>query len=569
MHKRIFSSFAVLLIVCVAALATLLSFLFMRAVQTHEMEAMRDKAYLIAGLLDSGTFDYGERLSVGSTRMTIIDPSGKVLFDNHPGTDFTENRSDREEFIEAMTFGSGESIRKSVTFGADTYYYAIRLDNGNVLRLSRTLSSLREIFPTILPYLIIATIVIWLISYFITYRLTKRIIKPLTQVDFESLDSVSDSALGRLQYEELWPFVKKIDEQKHEIKSQMMQLKIRAETIEAIIANMREGLAMLDDKGLVLAVNKSVLDIFGVSEENDILHKNFGHIYRDPEFIGAVKQCLGGEHLEINFTRNDRFYNAFLSPARSGGAIIIFLDLTDRHIAETHRREFTANVSHELRTPLTTISALSEMMAGGMTKTEKMTEYSQKISEQAKRLVNIIDDIFRLSEFDESKTETDFTEFDVFDLARSVIASLKDKADERSVRLTLKGQPLKIVAAIRLIDELLYNLIDNAVKYNKDGGNVTVEISREEDLCKISVADTGIGILEKHQDRIFERFYRVDNSRSKKTGGTGLGLSIVKHITEHHGGKIALDSTEGVGTTITCYIAQTKNSTMPDMRSTL
>jgi len=544
--------------VSVVAAAVLFSILFMNATQAHEMAAVRDKTNLVSGLLNSGTFEYSERLSVGNTRMTIIAPDGRVLFDNHAGADLSVNRSDREEFIEAMTYGSGEAVRNSVTFGADTFYYAIRLDNGDALRLSRTLNSLGEVFPAILPNLIIITLAILGLAYFTTYRLTRRIIRPLALVDFDNLDTVNNSALSESQYEELWPYVKKINNQKLKIAEQFAVLQNRTETIEAIIANMREGLVMLDENGLVLAVNKSVLDIFEVPAKRDVIQQTIRRIYRDLEFIQAVKQCLNGAHLEINLTRKGRFYNAFFSPVVTdgveNGAIIFFLDTTEQYKTETQRKEFTANVSHELKTPLTTISALSEMMANGMVKSNDVVNSANKIYGHSKRLINIIDDIIRLSEFDESKTPKDFTEFDIFELAKSVIGSLQDKADEKSVTIELTGQPLQIKANNRLIDELLFNLIDNGIKYNKDGGNVTLGICEENELCKISVTDTGIGIPEKHQSRIFERFYRVDNSRSKKTGGTGLGLSIVKHITEHHNGKIVLESVEGVGTTIECYI---------------
>jgi len=559
MHKRIFNNFAGLVLISVVALAVLFSILFMNAAQTHEMAAVRDKTYLVAGLLNSGTFEYNERLSVGNTRMTIIAPDGWTLFDNHAGADLSVNRSDRKEFIEATTHGSGESIRSSVTFGADTFYYAIQLDNGSVLRLSRTLSSLGAVFPSILPDLILVTAAILGLSYFITYRLTKRIIKPLVEVDFENLDIAADSALNESQYEELWPYVKKINYQKYEIAQQLSALQNRTETIEAIIANMSEGLVMLDEKGLVLTVNKSVLDIFAIPEKHDVIGQNIGHIYRDPEFMQAVKSCLGGTYLEINFARKDRHYNALLSPVTTdgagGGAIIFFLDTTEQHKAETQRREFTANVSHELKTPLTTISALSEMMTNGMVKLDDVANSANKIYGHSTRLINIIDDIIRLSEFDESKVERNFAVFDIYELAQSVIASLQDKAIEKSVTIELTGQPLQVNANSRLIDELIYNLVDNGIKYNKDGGNVTINLSIADGWCKISVADTGIGISKEHQSRVFERFYRADNSRSTKTGGTGLGLSIVKHITEHHGGKIALDSTEGMGTTINCYIS--------------
>jgi len=514
------------------------------------MMAIRDKAQLVAGLLNQNIYTNHEVINGGGTRITIISPYGWVLLDSHIGADFGINRSDRIEFVQALMLGSGEAIRASDTLGVDTFYYAIRLQDGNVLRLSRTLYSLGEVFTSTLPALIIITVIVLIIAYFIANRLTHAIIKPLIGIDFEVVASDTNESL----YEELWPYMKKIELQKNEIENQLATLKSRTETIEAIIANMREGIVMIDKNGLVLAVNQSVLDIFGISEEQNILQKNIGHIYRDPEFMQATKQCLGGARIELDFAKNGKFFNAFLSPVEVG-VIILFLDITEQHKAETQRKEFSANVSHELKTPLTTISALSEMMANGMAKAEDMSDFSKKISGHTKRLINIIDDIIRLSEFDESKVGKNFVTFDIFVLTQMVIDSLQEKATEKSIMVNLTGQSLFIKANKRLIDELLFNLLDNALKYNKDGGTVTFDICEEDGICKISVTDTGIGISEEHQSRIFERFYRVDTSRSKKTGGTGLGLSIVKHITEHHNGRIDMDSIEGVGTTIRCYIA--------------
>jgi len=521
--------------------------LFFRAAQTHEMAAIRDKARLVAELLNQSTDTHYGLIDGGGTRITIISHDGQALSDSHAGADLSVNRGDRTEFIQAVNYGSGEAIRASATLGTDTFYYAIRLDNGNVLRLSRTLYSLGEVFTSSLPMLVVTTVAILIIAYFIARRLTRLIIRPLTQVDFEN--SIADEML----YEEIYPYIKKIEHQKTENANQLTALRNRAETIDAIIGNMREGLVMLDEKGLVLAVNRGVLDIFGISAKHDVVGQNIGHIYRDPEFMQGVKQCLGGAFFEMNFLRNNRFYNAFLSPA-SGGVIVFILDTTEQHKAETQRKEFTANVSHELKTPLTTISALSEMMANGMAKEDDVAQFSQKISDHTKRLMNIIDDIIRLSEFDESKVEKDFVKFDIYELAKTIVTSLQDKAAEKSVSVELTGQPLQIKANERLIDELLTNLIDNGIKYNKDGGNVAVDICLDNGKCKITITDTGIGIPAIHHNRIFERFYRVDNSRSKKTGGTGLGLSIVKHIAEHHNGNVILESAEGVGTTIVCYM---------------
>ena len=553
MQKRIFLNFVGLILICLILLATSFGLIFFNAAQDHEMASIRDQAQIVAQLLNLIEGNYPERLHGrihgGDTRITLIAADGWVLADSYPGADLTINRSDRLEFIQAISQGSGEAIRPSDTLAADTFYYAMLLQDGSVLRLSRTLYSLGEVFTSTLPSLIAMAVLIMVVAYFIAQRLTKKIIEPIIQ-----------SSQADMPYEELWPYIRKINKQEREIARQMTNLRNRAETIEAIIANMREGLILVDEKGFVLTVNKSILDIFGISGQQEVIQKNVQQICRAPEFMQAVKACLEGTHLEISLARNDKIYNIYLSPVESKdqnnrGAIIFFLDTTEKFNAESQRREFSANVSHELKTPLTTISALSEMMANGMAKPEDMPEFSDKISKHSKRLINIIDDIIRLSEFDENKVGEDFTTFDIYELSKSVVGNLQEKAAEKSVTLELTGEsPLTLKANEHLIDELIYNLIDNGIKYNKEGGKVSVNLGKENDYCKITVADTGIGISKEHQSRIFERFYRVDNSRSKKTGGSGLGLSIVKHIIEHHNARVNVESSEGEGTSFEVYL---------------
>jgi len=558
MQKRIFLNFVGLIIACVVLMAMSFGALFFRAAQNHEIASIQDKAYLVAQLINAGEHDYSRRLQGGNTRITLIDADGWALSDSYGGADMTINRSDRPEFIRAVAFGSSEAVRRSATFAAETYYYAILLQSGNVLRLSKTLSGLGGVFTSTIPMLVLITIAILTLAHFIVHRMTRLIVKPLAEVDFESTDALSSSALGESLYEELWPYIRKIDNQKKEIEKQMATLKNRAETIEAIIANMREGLVILDENGMVMAVNKSAMDIFYLPDEESVVQKNIKYVYRDPEFLAGIKECLKGKHLETALSRNDRIYNVFLNPVIGGGtcrgAVIFFLDSTEQFNAEKQRKEFSANVSHELKTPLTTISALSEMMANGMAKPDDVIGFADKITVHAKRLIHIIESIIRLSEFDENKVQNDFVIFDIHELAESVIEALQDKAREKSVTLKVTGDTLKINANSRLIDELLYNLVDNGIKYNIEGGNVIVDLRREKEFCKITVTDMGIGIPKEHHDRIFERFYRVDSSRSKKTGGTGLGLAIVKNIAEHHGGRVALKSTEDDGTTVMCYI---------------
>ncbi|MCL2235412.1 MAG: ATP-binding protein [Defluviitaleaceae bacterium] len=393
MQKRIYWNFVLLILFCILLLASSFSLLFWNVARQGEMDAIRAQAHAMAGReLDQ------------ETRITLIGADGVILHDSRGAEG---SRQGREEVVRAFAYGSGEAVRNSYTMGGATFYYAIVMADGSILRLSRPLNTLGDVFTTTIPILIAITIAILLLAHVAARRIIHKIVHP-------------------------------------EIEKQ----------------------------------------------------------------LATQKQ------------------------------------------AEKQRREFSANVSHELKTPLTTITALSDMMAGGMVKPEDSERFALRINAQAQRLVGIIDEIISLSEFDEGKVERNFTPIDLYSLAQSVINHLQDKADEKGVSITLEGEQTTITANRRLMDELLYNLVSNAIKYNKEGGSVTISINSE----KISVADTGIGIPKEHHDRIFERFYRVEKSRSKATGGTGLGLSIAKHIAEHHGGKISIESAEGEGTTITYHL---------------
>ena len=550
MKKRIYSSFLGLILLCVLLLSALICLIFYSASKNQEIASIKDRARLVSDLLNSSGHDqYIDYISKdeSSARMTIITPDGTVLLDSKTDASTLGNHGGREEFIKAVQAGNGEATRYSSTLGRETYYYAVRLSDGNVLRISKPMNSVIEIFTTILPPVVIVTGIILLLAGFVVRRLTNGIVSPINAIDFES-DNLS-------VYDELLPYVKKIDSQKNEIARQIAALKDRADTIEAITGNMREGLILIDKSGTTLMANKSAAEIFN---ESEMAGKNILHICRETGFQQEIKQCLSGHRSEMPFERGNHVYNVYFSPVHSdsetNGAVILFFDVTERHNAEKQRREFSANVSHELKTPLTTISALSEMIENGMAKDDDVKGFASRISEQSKRLLNIIEDIIRLSEFDEGSIHKDQSAFDIYELAGSIIAGLKNEADEKHVAVQLIGEHLEVTANKRMIDELLYNLIDNGIKYNKDGGQLTISLSGDGDYCKIAVSDTGIGIPKEHQERVFERFYRVDKSRSKRTGGTGLGLSIVKHIVEHHDGRIELKSADGVGTTVKCYI---------------
>ena len=555
MKRRIYLSFIGLLLPCVLLLSIALSLIFQNAARSQELAAIRGHARLVSDLLGSGVsgdFLFSDYISYASDapRLTVIAPDGTVLLDSRGVADNMDNHLDRPEIIDAFQNGTGESLRFSDTFGVNMYYYAIKLPDGNVLRISGNVGRLSGVFIVVLPAAVVATVVILLAANFAARRLTSRIIAPLEKLDM--------SGENIAVYDELAPYAKKLDLQKQEIDEQISALSNRADMIEAITSHMKEGLVLTDSAGFVLSANTSARGVFS----SDMEKKNIMHIYREADFQQAVKLCLTGENVEMQLKREGRIFSVHLSPVHAGGitngAVILFHDTTERSRAENQRREFSANVSHELKTPLTTISALAEMIGNGIAKETDINSFAAKITEQAGRLLILIDDIIRLSGFDEGTLAGERTVFNLWELSESVIGALKDNAGSVEIRLT--GEKFDISANYRMVEELLYNLIDNGVKYNMEGGCVTVNLERiESGLCKISVSDTGIGIPELHQPHVFERFYRVDNSRSKKTGGTGLGLSIVKHIAEFHGGSVELVSSESEGTTITCYLKYERN----------
>ena len=551
MQKRIYRNFLILILLCAILLSVSVSIIVNIAVRNNEIASVKDRAAMIADILNN-TIDYSGIMDfynhdLDAARITIIAADGDVLLDNKAYVAALGNHSDRPEFRQAIQTGVGEATRFSFTVLDETYYYALRLDNGNVLRISKTMYNIASVFLSLLAPIAAVTVTVMLVAAILARRLTKKIIDPLSGIDFDSDNSNV--------YDELVPFVKKIDQQKAEIDSHIDMLKRRADTIEFIMDSMNEGLVLIDKDAVLLSVNRSASDFIS---DKDMIGKKITHIIRDLGLLDGVHKCLAGESAEMVIERSGKIYNVYFSPVRDyeiTGGVILLHDISEKHEAEKQRREFSANVSHELKTPLTTISATAEMIENGMAQEEDIKAFAGKITTQAKRLINIIEDIIKLSELDEGTISAEeYTEFDLYDLAMSVIEVLQHKADEKSVVINLDGEHFRIKANMQMIDELLFNLIDNAIKYNKDNGCVTVSLNKERGLCKISVTDTGIGIPQEHHNRLFERFYRVDKSRSKKTGGTGLGLSIVKHISEQHGGKVSIISDLNTGTKVECLI---------------
>jgi len=394
---------------------------------------------------------------------------------------------------------------------------------------------------------VICALLVLVFSICAAHFIAKKVIAPISVVDMSAPEIDT--------YDELAPFVREIMRQRQNAAKPPSLLENRAATIKAITGNMREGLILTDKDGRVLSANPSARDVF---RQNGFAGKNLIEVCRDVGLLQNMKLCLEGQNTEMVFENGGETYSVSLSPVYEentmSGAVILFLNVTEKFKAEQQRKEFSANVSHELKTPLTTISAITEMLDNDMVKDENKKEFISKIAVQTKRLISIVDDIIKLSEFDEGNIKGEFGIIDVKALADYVAASLMNKAKEKNVAVTVTGQNARVNANERMLDELLYNLTDNGIKYNNDGGSVTINIAVEEGFCMITVTDTGIGIPVLHQNRVFERFYTVDKSRSKKIGGTGLGLSIVKHVAEFHKGRVEIKSAENSGTSVVCYI---------------
>lgn len=524
MNKRIFRLMSLLVIINALIFSFLLGIIFLRQFENQIKDGLK------------------------TLRISIMDTDGEVVFDNFSDVDELENHAERPEVIDAQKNDFGESKRYSDTLKETTYYYALRLSDNRILRFAFTSDSFYVIVYHFLQVIIICLLISLIFAFILAKKLTKRIIAPINEIN---LDSPSSKI-----YDELFPFIKKIETQKEEIAGQFLELEKRTDAIKIITENMKEGLLLLDEKGKVILANKIISEIL---EEKDITGRELIHICRDLEFTESINTCLAGSKSETLLKRNKYIYNVICSPVfyeqQSFGAIIFFIDITQQYDAEMQRKEFSANVSHELKTPLTTIAALSEMITNGTALENDTKPFAQKIFAQSKRLINIIEDIIRLSEFDEKTVAESFDYFNLSEVAKTVVNDLEEKAKAKNVFIEIVGKnEIFVTANRRMIDELIFNLVDNAIKYNVDNGKVIVHLKKTKSSYEISVSDTGIGISKEHLNHIFERFYRVDKSRSKKTGGTGLGLSIVKHVVEYHKGKIEIESKENEGTKIICIM---------------
>lgn len=556
-----------LLTMVVSALITTL--LLCQDLQTQMRQAVMTEVRYLESAMEVSGEDYlshlksrGDGNSVN--RITWVDANGSVLYDSYAGSESLENHKDRPEIAAALKNGRGESVRTSRTLAEQTYYYAARLSDGSVIRVaSTTKSALATVFHTV-PVMIAMAVLIVLGVLILAEFQTKRIIAPINQMNPD------DPQAGDV-YDELAPLVRRLEKQKETIRQQMEILKEKQEEFSAITENMREGFLVVDSKGDVMSYNKSALKLLGISEGEEGMLSRHGNaaweehektdanvniisINRSENFRRVVDEALKGSHCEEMLDVGNRHYQIIANPVAESeersGAVVVILDVTEQQGREELRREFTANVSHELKTPLTSISGYAEIMMNGMVQPADMGRFSGKIYKEAQRLITLVGDIIRLSQLDEEKVQMEKSPVDLHLLASDVVKRLQDVAKKNQVTLMLTGKPTVVNGNPQILDEMIYNLCDNAIKYNKPFGEVEVNVAMIKDHPVLTVEDDGIGIPPEDQERIFERFYRVDKSHSRQIGGTGLGLSIVKHGAIYHKAKVELKSAPGEGTTV-------------------
>ena len=487
---------------------------------------------------------YLKALEGESYRLTWIAPSGEVLFDSQADESSMENHAQREEVRQALETGEGQSSRYSSTLLEKTIYYAKKLTDGSILRISISRATAGVLVMGMLQPMLVVLAAALILALVLAKRISARIVAPLNRLDLEK-------PLENDTYEELSPLLTRINQQRRQIDAQLRTLQQKKDEFDQITASMNESLVLMNEKGTVLSINPAARELFHA--EPDCVGQDFLTVERSHEISCAIRRALEEGHAELRVERGGHEYQLDISRIESEGtvigAVLLAFDVTEQAFAERNRREFTANVSHELKTPLQSIMGSAELIENGLVKQEDMPRFVGHIRTEAARLVTLIEDIIRLSQLDEGG-ELPFEPVDLKKLAEEASASLASAAAEKQVTIRVHGDDRQITTVRRLASEIIYNLCDNAVKYNREGGSVDVTIDGTAHGAVVTVQDTGIGIPPEHQSRVFERFYRVDKSHSRQSGGTGLGLSIVKHAVQYLGGRIELESQPGKGTTM-------------------
>lgn len=545
MTKKIFKSIMfVCALVLAVGLAAVMGILYRNFDGQMRKELSKEAAYLAYGVEQQGV-DYLKNIKDKSARITYIDQDGTVLFDNEADVSEMKNHSDRTEFRKAEKYGAGESSRYSDTLSEKTIYYALRLKDGTVLRVSGTQDSVLALVENLIFPLCGLLCLMLILSGIMASAISKRIVKPINELDLESPEE------NRI-YEELSPLLSKIHRQNREIQNQLELAKQQQEEFALITENMQEGLIVIDKYTMILSANSSAWNLFHM--DRVCQGESVYCLDREEEFRHAIEQVLSGEHTELVLKLNGSDIQLIANPVirdkKTEGAVVLLVNVTEKLERESLRREFSANVSHELKTPLTSISGFAEIMQGGLVKNEDIPKFAGRIYKESQRLLQLVEDVIQISQLDEEKTSYVWEPVDVYQVCKNAFESLKEKAKRLNVHLYICGERMKMEAVRTLLEEAIYNVCDNAIKYNRNDGSVSVFLTQTAQEIQIVVKDTGVGIPKEDQDRVFERFYRVDKSHSKEIGGTGLGLSIVKHAVGALKGSVILRSEEGNGTEI-------------------
>ena len=545
MKDKIFKS------ICLVGIITLLSSLILIMGVLYEyftsaqMKQLVNDTSLAAVAVENDGLDYLNKLSDSDYRITWIKEDGTVLFDNKADSQKMENHLERQEVKEAIENGEGTSIRYSDTVLYRSLYSAKLLSDGSIIRLSISQSSWWAIFVSMIQPLMIVVFLAIVLSFFLAYRLSDKIVKPINDINLEDPKQ-------SVVYEEVEPLIDRLYYQQKILKKQEEELQKKRNEFNAVTKNLSEGLILLNEEGVILSINDcagKLLDINSYAIGKDLLLFN-----NREELSDLIKSAKEGKHDEKMIEIKGINYAFYVSPIISkdvvNGIALLIFDMSEKEKAEMMRKEFTANVSHELKTPLQNISGCAELLSSGLVKNEDVEKFSKQIYGESKRLMALIEDIIKLSYLDENTSDIVKSDVDLYEVCDNAIINLKEIAHKNNVSLHLSGEGAKLLGVKEMLNMMAYNLIDNAIKYNKENGSVYVEVKDLDDKVSLSVKDTGIGIPLESKDRIFERFYRVDKSRSKEVGGTGLGLSIVKHVVKSHNGQIEVDSVLNEGTTI-------------------
>lgn len=551
MNKKIFhSSLLTVCLVLAATIALIMGLLFHFFEKQIQKELVNEAGFLAHALENEGagyfdSFDNKNNRLAGNNRITWIDENGTVLFDSRADVSELDNHADRDEIKTAMKEGKGMSTRYSKTLTEKTVNYAIRLSDGSILRVSTEQYTVVTILMGMLQPILFIMFVALILTLVLSARVSKAIIEPINKLDLEIPEN-NDT------YEELTPLLRKIADQKETIGEQLADARKKQKEFNLITENMSEGFLVIDTDANLLTYNSAALNLLEITPPAD---RSVLLFCRAKEFRGVISDVLSGIKAENTMVREERSYSLIANPVYEKesviGAVVVILDITEREKRDMLRREFTANVSHELKTPLTSISGFAELMKAGDVLENDVTDFSKSIYDEAQRLITLVNDIIKISELDGQSIPYEKETVDLYELSKEVIGRLEKEADKKNITFHLIGGRAEIIGVHKILEEMLYNLCDNAIKYNKENGTVDVLVNQTGDGVNVIVRDTGIGIPISHQDRVFERFYRVDKSHSKKVGGTGLGLAIVKHGALYHHAKLSLESTVDVGTVVT------------------